>query len=310
KTFEENESNLTVRPSGTLESELSVERSLRERAQRTAGLLWRLQSLTAAFAGAQTTDEVVDAVVTTGLAAMDAESGALALLNDDGTVLTIIKAAGYHSDVETRWKTFAVSDDLPLSEAVRTRELVLLESQEERDGRYPKLAVQQTPNQSFACVPLVVEQRAVGGLTYSFGDPRLFTDDERSFLLALGQLTAQALERARLYEAEHVALGRAEDGAARLRFLAQTSDLLASSLEYEQTLQTVARSCVPKLADWCVVDLLADDGTIRTLAVEHVDSEKVDWALRLRERFDPPADTGTGAVQRGTRSGDPALYAQ
>ena len=310
KTLEENESNLTVRTSGTLESELSVERSLRERAQRTAGLLWRLQSLTAAFAGAQTTDEIADAVVTTGLAAMDAESCALALLNHDGTTLTIIRAAGYHSDVETQWKTFAVSDDLPLSEAVRTRELVLLESQEERDGRYPKLAAQQTPNQSFACVPLVVELRAVGGLTYSFGDQRLFTDDERSFLLALGQLTAQALERARLYEAEHDAFERAEDGAGRLRFLAQTSDLLASSLEYEQTLQTVARSCVPKLADWCVVDLLADDGTVRTLAVEHVDPEKVDWALRLRERFDPPADTGTGAVQRVIRSGVPELYEQ
>src|SRR5205085_470927 len=280
KTLEENESNLTVRPSGTLESELSVERSLRERAQRTAGLLWRLQSLTAAFAGAKTTDEIADAVVTTGLAAMDAESGALALLDDDGTTLRIVRAAGYKSDVATNWETFAVSDDLPLSEAVRTRELVLLQSQEERDERYPKLATETTANNSFACVPLIVEQRVVGGLTYSFGDQRPFTDDERSFLLALGQLTAQALERARLYEAEHNALARAEVGAASLRFLTQTSDVLASSLDYEQTLQSVARSCVPKLADWCVVDLLDDDGIVTTLAVEHVDPKKVEWALR------------------------------
>src|SRR5438874_257541 len=82
--------------------------------------------------------------------------------------------------------------------------------------RSPKLATETTANNSFACVPLIVEQRVVGGLTYSFGDQRPFTDDERSFLLALGQLTAQALERARLYEAEHNALARAEVGAASL----------------------------------------------------------------------------------------------
>ena len=305
KSLPDDESNIIVR--STTEAELSVERSLRERAQRTAGLLWRLQSLTAAFAGAQTTDEISDAVVTTGLAAMDAESGALALVNDDCTTLTIVRAAGYESDVANNWKTFAVSDDLPLSEAVRTRELVLLESQEERDERYPKLATERTGNQSFACVPLIVEQRVVGGLTYSFGDRRAFTDDERSFLLALGQLTAQALERARLYEAEHGARAHAETSASRLRFLAQTSDLLASSLEYEETLQSVARSIVPKLADWCVVDLLEDDGVVRTLAVEHVDPEKVEWALRLRERFEDPVESD-GGVRRVIRTGQPELY--
>jgi GAF domain-containing protein len=302
----DDESALIVR-SMTPEAELSVERSLRERAQRTAGLLWRLQSLTAAFTGAQTTDEIADAVVTTGLAAMDAGSGALALLNPDGETLTIIRATGYRTDVAANWKTFAVSDNLPLSEAVRTRELVLLESQQERNDRYPMLAAEETANNSFACVPLIVEQRVVGGLTYSFRDRRAFTDDERSFLLALGQLTAQALERARLYEAEHGARERAEVGAERLRFLARTSDLLASSLDYEKTLQSVARACVPKLADWCVVDLLEDDGVVKTLAVEHVDPEKVEWALRLRERFEDPVD-GEGGVRRVIRSGEPELY--
>src|SRR5207248_5027517 len=120
-------------------------RELRVRAQRTAGLLWRLQSLTAAFTAASTTGQIAEAVVDAGRAAMDAQSGALAMLNDEGTELTIIRAAGYRSDVENGWKTFRVSDTLPLSEAVRKRELVLLDV-DERNHRYPALA--ETPTRS------------------------------------------------------------------------------------------------------------------------------------------------------------------
>ena len=305
--FEESAPEPNVRSDPNLETELSVERDLRERAQRTAGLLWRLQSLTAAFTRASTTAEIADAVVDTGLAAMDAHSGALALLNDEGTELTIIRAAGYRSDVENEWRTFKVSDSLPLSEAVRKRELVLLDVTE-RNTRYPALADSATANRSFACVPLIVEDRVLGGLTYSFADWRSFTDDTRSFLLALGQLTAQALERARLYEAEHEALARAKAGAERLRLLAQASDALASSLEYGQTLQSVARSCVPHLADWCVVDLLDDEGIVQTLAVEHADEQKVAWARNLREKYAPDPESPTNAVLRVIRSGQPELY--
>src|SRR5438132_1447376 len=215
---------LNVRSDRKLETQLSAERELRERAQRTAGLLWRLQSLTAAFTAASTTAQIAEAVVDTGRAAMDAESGALALLNDEGTELTIIRAAGYRSDVENEWKTFEVSASLPLAEAVRKRELVLLDVGE-RDTRYPALAGTPTASHAFACVPLIVEDRVLGGLTYSFADARWFTEDDRSFLLALGQLTAQALERARLYEAEHEALAHAEAAPERLRVLAQARDV-------------------------------------------------------------------------------------
>jgi len=299
--------DLNIRSARKLENELSAERELRVRAQRTAGLLWRLQSLTAAFTAASTTAQIADAVVDTGLAAIDAHSGALALLNDDGTELTIIRAAGYRTDVENDWKTFKVSDALPLSEAVRKRELVLLDI-DERNSRYPALAGAPTGNIAFACVPLVVKDRVLGGLTYSFAEPRLFTDDERSFLLALGQLTAQALERARLYEAEHEALARAEAGAERLRVLAEASDVLASSLEYDQTLQSVARSSVPRLADWCVVDLVEENGSVATLAVEHKDPEKVAWAAMLREKYGPDPEGPNIAVLRVIRSGRPELY--
>ena len=59
------------------------------------------------------------------------------------------------------------------------------------------------------------------------------------------------------------------DGAAQdfAFFLAEASEILASSLDYQATLASLARLVVPRLADWCAIDLLEDDGSINQLAV-------------------------------------------
>ncbi|MFY0566514.1 PAS domain S-box protein [Archangium lansingense] len=46
------------------------------------------------------------------------------------------------------------------------------------------------------------------------------------------------------------------------RFLAEAGPRLAASLEPQTTLTTVAGLLVPALADWCVLDLLGDDGRV------------------------------------------------
>jgi PAS domain S-box-containing protein len=74
-------------------------------------------------------------------------------------------------------------------------------------------------------------------------------------------------------------------GEDRVRFLAAASEILAGSLDYETELERVARLIVPALADWCVVDLLADDGRLHRLAVVHRDPAKADVALELRRRY-------------------------
>lgn len=79
---------------------------------------------------------------------------------------------------------------------------------------------------------------------------------------------------------------RAEEG---LRFLAQASEVLASSLDYEDTLQQVARLAVPTLADHCIVDLVDDHEVERPVAVAHVDParEPLLWELVRRYRLGP-----------------------
>jgi PAS domain S-box-containing protein len=69
------------------------------------------------------------------------------------------------------------------------------------------------------------------------------------------------------------------------RFLAEASALLGSSLDAEATLQQVARLAVPTLADWCCVDMLEEDGSLRRLAVSHTDPAKVRLAWEIARRY-------------------------
>ena len=91
--------------------------------------------------------------------------------------------------------------------------------------------------------------------------------------------------------------------------LAQVSDVLASSLDYEQTLRNVAQLAVPDVADWCAVDLFDQDGDRQPVALAHVDPDRLKLAEELRryepERLDP--DQGLGLVYR---TGEPLLYEQ
>jgi transcriptional regulator with GAF, ATPase, and Fis domain len=97
---------------------------------------------------------------------------------------------------------------------------------------------------------------------------------------------------------------RAEEA---LRLLAEASAELSSSLDYRATLASVARSAVPRLADWCAVDVLEEDGSLDRLAVAHEDPEKVELAREIEERYpaDPEAPSGTYNV---LRTGHPEFY--
>lgn len=89
-----------------------------------------------------------------------------------------------------------------------------------------------------------------------------------------------------------------------MRFLAEASKVLGSSLDYRTTLAAVAQLGVPEIADWCAVDMLGEDGAIERLAIAHVDPEKVQWARELQEANppDPNAPTGVPNVLRTGRA--------
>ncbi|MEJ7819128.1 MAG: PAS domain S-box protein [Rubrobacteraceae bacterium] len=99
---------------------------------------------------------------------------------------------------------------------------------------------------------------------------------------------------------------RGEDAS---RFLGDASAILSSSLDHGTTLASVARLAVPFMADWCVVDVIENDGDVRRLAVEHKDPEKIALAHELQERYptDPNSKIGVPGV---LRSGEPQIAAE
>jgi len=89
-----------------------------------------------------------------------------------------------------------------------------------------------------------------------------------------------------------------------LRFLLEAGKALFGVLDYETTLSTLARLCVPALGDWVSVDVLERDGSIRRISLEHSEADKVALGRQLVARQPPTADDrhGTGYVIRTGKS--------
>ena len=101
----------------------------------------------------------------------------------------------------------------------------------------------------------------------------------------------------------------ATDGAggrieSALRFLVEAGELLASSLDYEATLEAVAQLLVPRMADWCVIDIMTESGELQRVATAHVDPHKRHLALELERRF-PPDKAASAGPRHVARTGQP-----
>src|SRR5439155_21724280 len=94
--------------------------------------------------------------------------------------------------------------------------------------------------------------------------------------------------------------------ARALAFLAEASAVLASSLVYEATLARVAQLAVPELADWCVVEVVAEGGAVRRVAVVCADRERIEVASRLRDSYPSQVEQSEGTA-KALRTGQAEL---
>ena len=97
-----------------------------------------------------------------------------------------------------------------------------------------------------------------------------------------------------------------ERNERRSSFLARAGVLLESSLDYEATLDHIARLAVPNLADWAFVEMLQDDGSVKRQAMAHADPAKEALVREYDRRYpiDPDAPEGSAKV---LRTGKPEL---
>ncbi|MEA2933074.1 MAG: hypothetical protein QOI56_1859 [Actinomycetota bacterium] len=275
---------------------LQAERDARAAAERSARRLAELQAVTAGLSQARTPDQVAAVIVERATVGSGAASVALCLLSDDGRTMEVARSVGYDAAAIERFRTFPLASDLPASDAIRTRHIVLMGSIPERDGLYPELAGVQARNQAFAIVPVFAGDDPVGAIALGWSEARTFSDDDVRFLDAIGQQAGQALDRARFYAAEH-------ESALRQGFLAEASRVLSSSLDYEETLARVARLAVPGIADSCTVHLVDDDG-LRLVVTAHADP---DSDAMLRELVRRGRPTTNAALARVVETGEPVV---
>lgn len=174
-------------------------------AQQISDRAARLQRVTAALARARTPEDVAAVVVSEGVVALGASGGGLLVPSEDGEHLAVPGAVGYGEEFVDALREERIDAPLPAAIALRTGEPVWLESQQERDREYPALRGFEADTISMCATPLIVGDRSIGALRFSFSTRKLFDEAERSFVLALAALTAQTLQRTEVYAAERQA---------------------------------------------------------------------------------------------------------
>ncbi|HEX2061103.1 MAG TPA: ATP-binding protein [Thermoanaerobaculia bacterium] len=145
--------------------------------------------------------------------------------------------------------------------------------------------------------PLIYGERVIGKFMLYYREPHAFDDAEVQLAATIAGQIAFGVARIRA-EAE---LARERD---RLGFLAKASETLSASIDYETTLEQIARLVVTELADWCVVDVL-EEGGIGRVAASHRDPAR-QAAVRKIRGVDVSRQR-SGTIRRVIESGQPAL---
>ena len=94
----------------------------------------------------------------------------------------------------------------------------------------------------------------------------------QGYLLDVSERKAGEEERRELRAAEAATAAKAQDRQRKIDFVAQAASVLGSSLDFRSTVGEVAALTARELADWCIVDVLEEDGTLTRLAAEGAES--------------------------------------
>jgi GAF domain-containing protein len=257
---------------------LALEEAERRAAEELAGQradeARRLLETSTALAAAASIRDVVGVVLDHGGLAVGADAGVVALRDRDE--LVVVGTAGVEpNEVIQR---FSLADSLPLADAVRRNELVVVESADDLRRRYPLGRARAPLSQPASIsVPLAARGAAIGGLSFGFDRPRRVEEAQRQLVSAIARQASAASERARLHESEHAARARVERSAARLAQLHALGIALGRARTESEVAEAVGRQITGVLGARSVDLYVADDGS---------------EALRSVGRLGPPLPTG------------------
>jgi PAS domain S-box-containing protein len=185
---------------------LEAERLARQVAERIAEQTRSLQAIGSHFSHRRSPREVADTILRESIAVLGDANGAIWLIDSSGSQLEMLASVNYPDT--SRYTTFPLDAEIPLSAAVRTGKPLFLANIAQYRQQFPvsaKRLPDSPANFSTACLPLINEGRAIGGIALSFSHARNFVADERTFMGVLASVCAQAIDRSRLLEQERSA---------------------------------------------------------------------------------------------------------
>jgi GAF domain-containing protein len=266
-----------------------AERSARERVERDADHLVRLQRITSKFLSATTTAEIAasltDALATDAVG-VDVAWSSLWLVSAQRLVLIPTHRGLPMNDSLTE---IPLDSEGPIARAFRDRCANYEPTSDETSGAAP-VEHGHLLYTSWAAIPLVVNQECIGVVVVAHRQSHEFEQDERDFLAAMADQAALAIERARLYSAQ-VAL--AETNA----FFAQSARAIAEGTNFADTLSRLATLALHVLGDICLIDVVGEDGTLQRMIAQHRDNANQHLVDRLRTDFPPDPEGLHPAVE-------------
>lgn len=213
---------------------------------------------------------------------LDADAAFLLLATDDETELEVRATTGLPS---ARQRFARVPVEAGTGRYGSARMPAVHEDLDAVPGAVPLLG--NTGMRSVVTVPLKVEGRLTGSLGVAAEAAGRYSNEEALRLQFAADRIALAVESARLGELERLRRGS-------LSFLVEASDLLAGTLDRDQTLALMAQMTVPTLATWCAVYTIADQSSEPDLSyVLHEDEDLIDGLKALLTRIDPPEPVPT-----------------
>ncbi|GAA0476847.1 SpoIIE family protein phosphatase [Streptomyces olivaceiscleroticus] len=226
---------------------------------------------------------------------LDGDAAYLLLATDDETELEVRASTGLPS---ARQRFARVPVEAGSGRYGSARMPAVHEDLTAVQGAVPLLS--GTGMRSVVTVPLKVEGRLTGSLGVAAEAPGRYTNEEALRLQFAADRIALAVERARLTELERLRRGS-------LSFLVEASDLLAGTLDRNQTLALMAQMTVPTLATWCAVYTVADQASEPELSfVLHEDEDRIDGLKTLLQKVPPPEPVPTPGARVWSAPGDAA----
>ncbi len=277
-----------------------MERELHASNQRLMGLAGAAASIVAAGS----VDAVLTSTIDVARDVFAADGYALWRVSDDGA-WRIVRSFGLSREFEERTITVhkgrpaprAVSFDTPLTcEDIETVPML----DDVRDAHRREGVV------SMIVFPLSIHGARQGTLVFYSRQRRSYDELDVHVGTAIANLGATALTNVELLEAQRRAREAADQAHTRAAFLASASAALDASLDYEATLRSVADLVVPVMADWCVVDIVDERGSVQRVATAHVHPARRELAETLRQRYPEDLDT-PGSAHDVIRSGQAVL---